>query len=107
VDDDFVRVAEYYRIEEEEATAVQLSNGETGWEDKLVELPPGVTVVKKRKGTRCKVMWSKLTAVEELESPRSSRSGFRSSRSTATRSTSRAASPLGPHPPRQRPGADE
>jgi hypothetical protein len=68
VDDDFVRVAEYYRIEEEEATAVQLSNGETGWEDKLVELPPGVTVVKKRKGTRCKVMWSKLTAVEELES---------------------------------------
>jgi hypothetical protein len=67
-DDQFIRVAEYYRIEYEDAEVVLLSNGESGFKDKLIELPPGVTVVKTRKGQRSKVIWSKLTAVEELES---------------------------------------
>jgi hypothetical protein len=67
-DDQFIRVAEYYRIEYEDCEVVKLSNGESGFKDKLIELPPGVTVVKTRKGQRSKVMWSKLTAVEELES---------------------------------------
>lgn len=67
-DDDFVRVAEYYYIKYEEAEVVLLSNGESGFKDKLLALPEGVTVVKTRKGTRSKVMWCKLTAIEELES---------------------------------------
>jgi len=39
---DFVRVAEYYRVEHVKGTLVQLTNGETGWRDKLLELPAGV-----------------------------------------------------------------
>jgi hypothetical protein len=44
-----------------------LSNGENGFKDKLLEMPEGVTIVKRRKGTRSKVKWFKLTAVEILE----------------------------------------
>lgn len=40
--DDFVRVAEYYRVEHVRGTLVQLTNGETGWKDKLLEMPAGV-----------------------------------------------------------------
>jgi hypothetical protein len=69
-DDQFISVAEYYRIEYSRAEVVLLSNGESGFKDKLLELPQGVTIVKTRKGTRSKVMWSKLTAVEELEKRR-------------------------------------
>jgi hypothetical protein len=66
-DDLFIRVAEFYRIEYTDATLVMLSNGETGWKDKLVELPEGVTIVKERDGQRKKVCWYKLSAVEVLE----------------------------------------
>lgn len=62
-----VRVAEYYRIYREKATVVLLSNGESGWKDKLLELPEGVTIVKERKSTRNIVQWFKLTATEILE----------------------------------------
>jgi hypothetical protein len=62
-----VRVAEYYRIYREKATAVLLSNGESGWKDKLIELPPGVTIVKERPSTRNIVQWFKLTATQVLE----------------------------------------
>lgn len=62
-----VRVAEYYRIFREKATAVLLSNGESGWKDKLIELPEGVTVVKERKSTRNIVQWFKLSATQVLE----------------------------------------
>jgi len=65
---DFVRIADYYRIESEPVTVILLSNGESGFEDKLVALPPGVTIVKRRKGMRSKVMLYKLTALEVLES---------------------------------------
>ncbi len=66
--EDFVRVAEYYRIEQTAATAVQLSNGETGWEDELVQMPPGVTIKAKRKSFRPKTMLYKITALDILES---------------------------------------
>lgn len=62
-----VRVAEYYRIFREKATAVLLSNGESGWKDKLIELPPGVTIVKERQSTRNIVQWFKLSATQVLE----------------------------------------
>lgn len=64
---DFVRVAEYYQIEETPATVVLLSNGESGFEDDLLELPAGVTIKKRRKGSRPRTMLYKLTAVDVLE----------------------------------------
>jgi hypothetical protein len=64
---DFVRVAEFYRIEEEAAVLVELTNGETGYKDDLVKMPPGVTIKRERQSTRPKVMWYKLTALEILE----------------------------------------
>jgi hypothetical protein len=66
--EEFVRVAEYYRIEQTPATAVQLSNGETGWKDELVSMPPGVTVTAERKSFRPKTMLYKITALDILES---------------------------------------
>ncbi len=62
-----VRIAEYYRIHREKATAVLLSNGESGWKDKLIELPEGVTIVKERQSTRNVVQWFKLSALQVLE----------------------------------------
>lgn len=62
-----VRLAEYYRIHSEKAVAVLLSNGESGWKDKLLELPEGVTIVKERKSLRKVVQWFKLTATQVLE----------------------------------------
>jgi len=62
-----VRIAEYYRIYREKATAVLLSNGESGWKDKLIEMPPGVTIVKERQSTRNVVQWFKLSATQVLE----------------------------------------
>lgn len=64
---DELRVAEYYRIYYENATAVLLSNGESGWKDKLLELPEGVTIVKERKSQRKTVQWFKLSPVQVLE----------------------------------------
>lgn len=68
IDDLFVRVAEYYYIDYEDATVCLLSNGQSGYKDELGKLPPGVTIVKERAGTRCKVKWCKLTGFEILES---------------------------------------
>lgn len=61
-----VRVAEYYRIEEQEATLVMLADGTTGWKD---ELPPIFhdQIVKERKSSKRVVMWRKCTALEVLE----------------------------------------
>jgi hypothetical protein len=64
---DFIRIAEFYRIEESAAVLVELTNGETGYEEDLVQMPPGVTIERKRPTTRPKVMWYKLTALEVLE----------------------------------------
>ena len=68
VSSDSVRVVEYYRIESTPAELVLLSNGESGYKDDLIELPPGVTIVKTRQSVRKKVMWYKCTAVDVLES---------------------------------------
>lgn len=62
-----VLVCEYYAIEQTDATAVLLSNGESGFKDDLIALPPGVTVVSERKTTRSKVMLYKITGCEILE----------------------------------------
>ena len=67
ITEDAVRVAEYYRIHKERATVVQLSNGESGWKDKLQALPPGVTVQRERESTRSVVQWFRVTATEVLE----------------------------------------
>jgi hypothetical protein len=64
---DFVRVAEFYRIEHEPATLIELSNGETGLQEDLLQLPPGVTVVRSRPTTRPKTMWYKISPFEVLE----------------------------------------
>jgi hypothetical protein len=64
---DFVRVAEFYRIEEEAAVLVELTNGEVGYEKDLLKLPEGVTIKRKRDSSRPKVMWYKLTAFEVLD----------------------------------------
>ena len=64
---DSVLVCEYYRIELSEATVCLLSDGTSGYKDDLAELPPGVTIVKERKGQRRKVMWYKLTGADVLD----------------------------------------
>jgi hypothetical protein len=64
---DFVREMEFYRIEEKPAVVVELTNGETGYEDDLVALPPGVTIKRKRQSFRPRTMLYKLTAVDVLE----------------------------------------
>jgi hypothetical protein len=64
---DFVRQANFYRIEETPAVVVMLSNGESGYEDDLVQLPEGVTVVKRRQSSRPRTMLYKITAVDVLE----------------------------------------
>lgn len=71
-DHDWVRerevlIGEYYRVEFEADTLLLLSNGEKGFESDLVELPYGVTVVKKRTVQKRKVMLYKMTALDILE----------------------------------------
>lgn len=65
---DFVRIAEFYRIESKEETLIQLSNGETGWKKDLVSMPKGISIVNERKSMRSKVMLYKITALDVLES---------------------------------------
>lgn len=64
---DFVRVAEFYRIEQTAAVLIKLSNDEIGYEEDLLELPKGVTIVQRRASYKQRVMWYKLTAAEVLE----------------------------------------
>lgn len=66
-DRDTVRVAEYYRIVSKPAKVVQLSNGESGYAEDLLELPPGVTIARERDGVRRTVEWFKLTATEIID----------------------------------------
>jgi hypothetical protein len=66
---DAVLVTEYYCIETQDATVVMLADGSTAYEDEAQGLPlmmrDGKPVT--RKGTRSKVMWRKITAVDILE----------------------------------------
>ncbi|HRH29695.1 MAG TPA: portal protein [Aquabacterium sp.] len=66
-DSDQVRLAEYYRIHREPAKVVLLSNGESGFKDKLLELPPGVTIKQERDSFRTTVQWFKLTATQIID----------------------------------------
>lgn len=70
IDDNTIRVTEYYRVEMKTATLVRLSNGETGWKDELNEKAAnqaGITVVAERQSAKRKVCWYKLTATDVLE----------------------------------------
>lgn len=69
VTQDWVRTAEFYRIERTPAELCRTSDGATHWKD---ELPKnledvGVTVTATRKSYKKKVLWYKLTALEVLE----------------------------------------
>lgn len=64
---DTVMVCEYYSIECEADTLIELSNGEKGFESKLIEMPEGVKIVRRRPTTRSKVMWRKISACDILE----------------------------------------
>lgn len=65
-----VRVAEYYRLEQKEASLALWNNGETSFEGD--PLPQGVVVgekpLKVRKAKRTVLKWSKITGKSELES---------------------------------------
>lgn len=67
-----VTVAEYYRVEEEEHELLRLSDGKAMWADKVKSdedlLRMGVVVIDRRKSMRRVVKWSKISAIEELES---------------------------------------
>lgn len=64
---DFVRVAEYYRVVMKPATLIELTNGETGWKDELLEMPAGVAIKRERQSARRTVEWYKLTVLDVLE----------------------------------------
>ena len=69
-DGDAVVVAEYYWIEETEATLVALSDGSTGYKDELDEQAAamsGVVIVAERPSTKRRVRWAKITACDVLE----------------------------------------
>lgn len=64
-----VMIAEVFSVEEEEKTLLLWTNGQTSFEgDKMPEgVFMGEVPVKKRKSTRCKVMWRKINGKEVLE----------------------------------------
>jgi hypothetical protein len=59
-----VRVAEYFCVEEQERELCKLADGSSAYSD---ELPRGVKVLAKRKTTEKKVCWYLINAVEKLE----------------------------------------
>lgn len=67
IDSGQIRVAEYYRVFFERATAVLMSNGESGWKDRLLAMPPGVSIIKERESLRSIVQWFKITAAQVLD----------------------------------------
>lgn len=67
---DTITVAEYYWIDEQDATLVALSDGSTGYKEDLDEAQAalaGVTIVAQRKTTRRRVRWAKITGCDVLE----------------------------------------
>jgi len=62
-EDDIV-IVEYYSIERKADELIQLSNGESGFKSDLIELPFGVTILKRRPSYKRKVMWRKLAGRE-------------------------------------------
>jgi Phage P22-like portal protein len=72
--EDFVRICEYYRVEETPDKLIMLSNGNAQLASDDTPLPQGVQIVmeggkvKSRDTVKRKIMWYKLTAKEVLES---------------------------------------
>lgn len=66
--EDTVRIAEYFKVEEEEFTLVLLADG-TSMPKADYEAQGGMpeAIVRERKSTRRKVMWRKISAFEVLE----------------------------------------
>jgi hypothetical protein len=67
-----IRIAEYYKIEEEPATLVMLSDKNVLWKDeyekhKTIINGAGVEIVGERDSFKRKVKWYKVTAMEVLE----------------------------------------
>jgi hypothetical protein len=69
--EDNIRIAEYFYIEDEEVEIVLLSNGMAipakDLEEFADQLPPGLTVIKERKTQVPKVKWCKMNCIEVLE----------------------------------------
>jgi hypothetical protein len=69
---DEIRVAEYFEIEYQTRTLVQLDNGHTGWEDELDDITKGylkrgrLQIVDEREARCPEVMWYKVTALDVL-----------------------------------------
>lgn len=67
---DFIRVAEYFRIEEKETNIFLLIDGRVVTEEQFKTLGLGDAVIKAKRATQIrKVLWSKITAFEELSEP--------------------------------------
>ena len=64
---DAVLVCRYWCVKKTVEDVVLLSNGESGFKNDLVSMPPGVSIVQTRKGERRRVMLYKITAVDVLE----------------------------------------
>jgi hypothetical protein len=67
VTDDEVVVCDYYCIVCTPAKVVFLSNGESGYEEDLLSMPTGVSIVKSRDGEKRKTMLYKITGADVLE----------------------------------------
>lgn len=65
ITEDSVRIAEYYELEYEKRTLVQLVNGHVGWKDELAKDHPKITA--ERESDCPRITWYKLTAKEILE----------------------------------------
>jgi hypothetical protein len=69
---DEIRIAEYFEIEYQTRTLIELSNGHTGWEDELDEITDGyikrgkLWVTDEREARIPQVMWYKVTANDVL-----------------------------------------
>ena len=70
---DEVRVAEYFEIEYETRTLVELDNGHIGWEDELNDITRAyikrgrINIIEERESRVPRVMWYKATAVDILK----------------------------------------
>jgi predicted small secreted protein len=67
VTDETIRVAQFYRIEETEATLYQLPDGSAAWEEDLGEFASAKSILKSRKSCKRKTMLYKLNGFEVLE----------------------------------------
>jgi hypothetical protein len=72
INKDEVRIAEYFELEYETRTYVELSNGHEGWEDELDDITQGylkrgkIEVIDERESRVPKVKWFKVSAVDIL-----------------------------------------